>query len=287
MHRRLGFLFLTKMVVLGIRKRSKNRLNYLLKKHQYPQHLVYVAGLGNSGSGWMANLHSSLPGFAQFSPVKWNQTYLQGEINEHALYAGAFEELSGKLVVVKSHSYGTLENATLLKATGLKYIITVRDPRDTIISQYWHIRRTPYHIDYSLATQYSLQDYIAQKLFSGSFEKTILTWIRGWLQNRDPHRSIIIRYEDMLNNTHFHWKRILSFLKFEVDDRTVQEIVDLHSFERKTGRKPGHEDTSQVQRTGISGEWKSVFSRSLKHRFSQCGEDVIEALGYEPTLLGL
>ncbi|GAJ21457.1 unnamed protein product, partial [marine sediment metagenome] len=37
-------------------------------------------------------------------------------------------------------------------------------------------------------------------------------------------------------------------------------------------------------RKGVSGEWKTIFSKEQKSLFSKIGEDVIENLGYKPTL---
>jgi hypothetical protein len=283
LYRRIGLLSLIATTSLAIRKRLRSRINFSKFSRKYDQHIIYIAGLGNSGSTWMANLCASLPGFELYSPANWHQTFQIGEINEHQLYQNSFNEFSGKLTVVKSHSYGNFENTDFLKASNLKHLITVRDPRDVIISQYWYIRRTHHHIDHQLAAKQSLPEYITQKLESGSFEKTTLSWIRGWLQNRDQQRSIIIRYEDMLDDTDTHWKLALNFLGIKVDEKTIKEIIEMHSFEKKTGRKSGQADTLSTQRIGITGEWKSVFSDEHKHLFSQCGEDVIKSLGYEPT----
>jgi hypothetical protein len=286
MYKRVGFSsFFSAVVLNGITKRIKSRVGYICNRSNYKQKCLFVAGLPKSGSTWVSDLLRSLPGFSQFTPVHWNQNYQVGEIGaaEHALYPGWQDEFRGMLAVVKGHTWGTPENVAVLRESGSRYVLTVRDPRDVIISEYWFVRRTPHHASYSMANSLSLGEYITARLDGGAFEAMTLDWIRSWLANRDPDSSIILRYEDLLLDPFSCLKRTVAFLKLDVPADVIRQSVELNSFERKAARKQGTEDTSKFLRKGTSGQWRDVFTAAHLESFARAGEDVITALGYPPT----
>ena len=119
---------------------------------------------------------------------------------------------------------------------------------------------------------------------SGEFEKETLNWIRNWLKKRDSKKSIIIRYEDMLNNPNTVLKKIFNFLGFKIEQEKIKRIIEKNSFKNITGRKHGESDDTKFVRKGVSGEWEAVFNKKQKSLYSKIGEDVIEKLGYQSTL---
>jgi Sulfotransferase domain len=284
LYHRVGITNLIRMSNLAIQKRARSYISYSRYNNCYRHKIIYIAGLGNSGSTWMANLCASLPGFELYTPKLWHQSFQIGSPDEHPIYRGALDEFPKKLVVIKSHSAGTTENINSLHLKRIPYIITVRDPRDVLISQYYYIRRTPHHIHYSIASRVSLGDYITQSLVSGNLELSILSWIRTWIQNRDTQLSMIVRFEDMIADTEKHLRLALNHLGIELDARTLTRIIDLQSFERQTGRQRGHLLASSNFRKGIAGEWQDEFSDEQKLLFHKHGEDTITSLGYQPTL---
>ncbi len=166
----------------------------------------------------------------------------------------------------------------------LKYLIGVRDPRDKLISEYWHSRNFPGHWAHDQAHDQSIEEFISYKLESGEFEKETLEWIRYWLKKRDPKKSIIVRYEDMLNNPTKVLEKIFNFLDFIIPQKKVEYIIEMNSFRKVTGRKRGQSNDTKFVRKGMSGEWKTVFSKEQKLKFSKIGDDVFKKLGYKPTL---
>lgn len=96
-------------------------INFILKAHKYPQNLIFITGLGKSGSTWICNIFSSLDGFNRFTPLGWNMETLD-------LYPTFFNEFKNRLAVVKGHTWGTYGNVQMLKDSGLKYVVTVKGP---------------------------------------------------------------------------------------------------------------------------------------------------------------
>lgn len=287
MHQRIGTKrFLKEVLYDGIAKRIHSKSGYIKNRELYEQHCLFVAGLPKSGSTWVSDLLKSLPGFSQFSPASWNQKYHVGEIgsSEHELYEGWDDSFKGYLAVVKGHTWGTAKNVAHLKESALRYVLTVRDPRDVIISEYWFVKRTPHHASHKLANRVDLSEYITIKLSDGSFGRMTLDWIRMWMENRDTNASTIVKYEELLKDPHQRLSEIADFLGLKITEEEIAKIIDLNSFERKTARKRGIEDTKTFLRKGTSGQWKEVFTEEQRELFSSVGEDVIEALDYEPTL---
>lgn len=284
--RRFGLINTVKYLVQNaIIKRPVNQINYFLKRKKYPQNIIFITSLPKSGSTWLSNMCSGLDGFDLFAPVKWN-IYITEEWDDSRwdLETDIFKEFRNKLAVIRGHTWAIPKNLTVLTQSNLKYIIGVRDPRDKLISEYWHSRNFPRHWAHKQAHEQSIEEFISYKLESGEFEKETLNWIRNWLENRDLTKSIIIRYEDMLNNPNTVLEKIFNFLGFKIEQKKIENIIEINSFDKITGRKRGENNDTKFVRKGVSGEWKTIFSKEQKLLFSKIGEDVIENLGYQSTL---
>lgn len=287
MYQRMGSKrFMKEVVCDGITKRIHSKIGYLRNHTQHEQKCIFIAGLPKSGSTWVSDLLKSFPGFSQFTPANWNQQYHVGEIGsaEHELHQGWEKPFKGYLAVIKGHTWGTKKNVGHLKKSALRYILTVRDPRDVIISEYWFVKRTPHHAAYNLANRVELGEYITTKLEDGTFNRMTLDWIRMWLENREKSASTIVRFEDLLEDPHGRLREVSDFLGLNISEDEISNVVNLNSFENKASRKRGVENTKTFLRKGTSGQWKEIFTEGQRELFRRVGEDVIEALGYEPTL---
>ena len=258
------------------------RIDYLRYRDRYPVHLIFVASLAKSGSTWFADLLAGLPGFRKYQPAGWTASLLDAP--HHDFYPGIVQETSRRLAVVKGHTMGSVENAAALHRNGTPYFITVRDPRDQIISGYWYLRNRPLHPVHEVAMDLSLTDFITLELDPETAAIPRLDWLRSWIANRDPSKSLIVRYEDLLRDTMAELQGCFDFLKIQVDPRQVEEIVAANTFEAKAGRAPGTEDTGSFRRKGVAGEWREVFTEQQRERCAFFFEEVISTLGYEATL---
>ncbi|WP_456426208.1 sulfotransferase domain-containing protein [Rhodocaloribacter sp.] len=280
-------LVVKKVVLGGMLKPAVNGLNYYRKKKKYPQNVIFIAGFPKSGSTWFARMLAGLDGFDPFTPRRWATKPAKQWKPAHDLYPGIFEEFAHRLAVVKGHTWGTKDNVALLRASGLRYFVTVRDPRDQIISSYWFIRSRPLHREWELAQSLSLEEYITHKLASGVYEREELAWLRSWISRLDEDQVALIKYEDLLADTTQMMRLACAHLNFACRDEEIRAIVERNSFARLAGRPRGVEDRSSFVRKGVAGEWRTVFSEVQKQQFVRIGEDVIAQFGYAPTLSSL
>ena len=228
---------------------------------------------------------ADIDGFDLFAPSKWN-TYISDKWDDTRwdLTDDIFNEFSNKLAVMRGHTLATDSNIQILHDFNIKYVIGVRDPRDKLVSEYYHSRNFPGHWAHDLANEKTLDKFISYKLETGEFEQETVNWIKNWIDNRDDNKSIIVKYEDLLSDPIKIFKDIVEFLNFDIDEDKIKSIVEKHSFKNVSGRDRGESDNKQFVRKGISGEWKTAFSDNQKELFSRIGEDIINKLNYEPTI---
>jgi hypothetical protein len=111
-----------------------------------------------------------------------------------------------------------------------RVIFLVRDPRDVVVSGYFE-RKKRVHI-YSDKPRYegTLSSYLHEPV--GSID-TIIRYYKIWDKNRHiPEAFLLLRYEDMHENTERELRRVLDFLGLSnMSDQVIQEAVRYASFE--------------------------------------------------------
>jgi hypothetical protein len=143
-----------------------------------------------------------------------------------------------------------------------RFIITVRDPRDMIVSFAFHSNRT--NSDWSLAFEDSsleriktsyIEDVIAKFRRFNDYE----TYYK--LSYDRPEQAVLVRYEDMLTDAEENLSKIFEFLGHPLPPSKVLKIIEANSFKNVTkGRNVGEQDANSFLRKGIAGDWKNVFS---------------------------
>lgn len=117
-----------------------------------------------------------------------------------------------------------------------KVILLVRDPRDVVVSLYFHVtRRRRQRYDGSLS------DFVRDPV--GSLA-SLLAFYDAWIAQRDSGDVLLVRYEDMHADPRRELRRVLAFIGVSgVGDATVQRAVAGASFER----------LQRVEREGTAG----------------------------------
>jgi len=162
-----------------------------------------------------------------------------------------------------------------------KVFIVIRDLRDTLVSLYFSVRNSHQMLN---PAQQELRDTLKTKDVADGMlllmEKRLhvsaeiqKTWI--------PSEDLLVRYEDLIKDEHAGFKEIISYCDIRVSDAAVNAAIDLHSFEKKAGRKPGEEDVNSHHRKGVSGDWQNYFDQKLTRQFKDRYGDVIIQTGYE------
>lgn len=133
-----------------------------------------------------------------------------------------------------------------------KFIHVVRDPRDVIVSGWFHIYRdTP---KWAKETFPEIQKYA--DVVSKSWDKIIK--LAQQYKKDYPNDFLEFRYENMIDNPRPCVESVFKFLDVSSDKSLVDSCIDAASFKNLTkGRKAGEEDRSSHFRKGVVGDWQN------------------------------
>ena len=162
-----------------------------------------------------------------------------------------------------------------------RVFVVIRDLRDTLISWYFSlkvshrpnipgilpVREQLLELDLEDGLKLLIEDELA---FIANIQMS-------WIDSGEP----VFRYEDLLADGFNTFKQIFAHCALHVPDRKCQEIVQKHSFEGQTGRKPGQEVITSHFRKAIVGDWKNYFTDSVKALFKEKFGQVLIDTGYE------
>lgn len=176
--------------------------------------------------------------------------------------------------------------------TNINTIVVWRDGRDTMISYYYHMMIdkpiTSAFAGKKLRAQLGVSDphdvdkylprFIEWACTGGYPRFTWSDFVKTWYGNNDV---VFTSYEACLENPLKELNEILAGIeRMVLPEVDLQSVVDLHSFNAQTNRKPGEEDVNSFIRKGIVGDWKNAFNSEaceIFHRY--CGPELI-LLGY-------
>ena len=184
--------------------------------------------------------------------------------------------------VIKSHQY--------FDPRYKRVIYVVRDPRDVALS-YYDFERKYRHIDDTYPLRSYVSDFVGGRLSSADWG----TWgenVGSWISTRRGRSDfLLLRYEDMLENTMFEVARIAAFFGIEADGKRVVGAVERSSAQRMRGlekvqgknwvsTKNKRADIPFV-RSAASGLWRSKLPAESIAEIESAWGPLMAALGYE------
>lgn len=184
----------------------------------------------------------------------------------------------------------------LKKSVSGPTVVFWRDPRDIMVSWYYH------SLFKSDKNNHDLVDHVCSELsFSDvndikanlpgfieySFERSsspkfnLNQFIDTWHGRQDVVHS---SYEKLQNDTLSEFRRVCDQLGLDhSDDEKINRNVNDHSFQSQSSRKPGDENTSSYLRKGIVGDWVNCFSDEAIREMNLRMGDRLSLLGYEQS----
>ena len=168
-----------------------------------------------------------------------------------------------------------------------RVVYVVRDPRDVALSQYhFQIKRKV------LSDGHPLDEFVERFIAGetcpyGSWGENVASWLAARYGSPD---FLLVRYEDMLKQTHAELSRIATFLGIQPEQERIAAAVENSSADRmrQLEKLEGHKwkstkdtraDISFV-RTGTSGGWKSNLPAASAARIEGAWSPLLRWLGY-------
>ncbi len=181
--------------------------------------------------------------------------------------------------ILKSHEY--------FDPRYKKVVYIVRDPRDVVISYYhFHLKKG------IIPDGYPLDRYLTR--FVAGDVDAYGSWrenVASWLATRYGTGSfLLLRYEDMLEETARELAKMAAFLGIEHNDEAIFKAVSLSSADRMrelesnetdiwVNTKKSRKDIPFV-RSATSGQWKAVLSENMVADIESAWGDMMRLLGY-------
>lgn len=263
-----------------------NDVKALLGITYYPTKVIFVAGYPKSGTTWVENFISNIPGF---SP-----RVLGGDseiLRHHGIPSDAFKGVPRYAYsAIKTHAMPHKDNIDVLINNGVtKVLVMYRDPRDIIVSNYYHVLKNnpwkaedPFYADYNKMSKEDAISHSAQVII-----EDFCSWIKGWRQVPSQHREmqcLHVTYEQLRQNPILVFRRILAFFSIELDEASFQAVIKAAttpSASKPSGREPG---TRSTRRNGMTGEWRKEMNDRQREFIKQHAGMCLVELGYESSL---
>jgi len=157
-----------------------------------------------------------------------------------------------------------------------RVVYIVRDPRDAMVSYYYHNRRGKAEFDTSI------DEYVERNA----------TWpcdwgehAGGWSTQADRENVLLVRYEDLKARTFACFRTILDFCRLELTDDELVDYIERSSFEKmqKAEEPVGVRSARDIRfiRKGVAGDWRSELSPESAQLIVRRYEGLMASLGYE------
>jgi hypothetical protein len=244
--------------------------------------IVIVATSHKVGSTWLYDMLMDIGTLANgiyFIPEKF-----QNKINGHLyLDPEVFEYLKmlRGYFIFKSHSYPLSAESPVNNS---KIITIYRDPRDVLISNIFYLAL----IDEDKGgwgesfSKLSETERILKLISEGDY---ILTKLENWFRTPFAYK---VRYEELKMYPIDTLLKINKYLEISTTKNAIERVVMKHSFEAKSGRKPGQEKKDSFYRKGVVGDWRNYFNKdcviAYKNEKERRWNRLLVEMGYESSL---
>ena len=233
---------------LSFTQRLRNRLSTpighaLLSKRKDD---AYIAAYPRSGSTWLRTiLVNILDPSANSNPDVFNARIPAVSIRN----ASIINKLSSPRLIMTHSNWRSSIN---------KGVYLVRDGRDAFISSYhYHVTRNG--LDMSIRAYFELYK---QRAYGQTWESHVLSWLEYGVKELG-NDLVVVRFEDLKNDTQGCVKRICFFLQIEADDELIQRAIALASLDNAKKieqQRQGNikDNNASFYREGRSEQWKSA-----------------------------
>ncbi|WP_160168154.1 sulfotransferase domain-containing protein [Rhodopirellula sallentina] len=171
-------------------------------------------------------------------------------------------------------------------------LVVWRDPRDVMVSWYFHSIVGNSHVQPSFVASCRRRSGIVD---AGNVKSNMQKFVRWCFE--DPYSPAftwsdfydywscqdcdVLKYEDVLQNP-VDALLSLEFLSCFSGDReaSVRRVVEAHSFAKQSGRRSGVEVKGAFLRKGVAGDWVNYFDSDALATLMSYAGDRMNGLGY-------
>jgi hypothetical protein len=237
------------------------------------------------GSRWVHYLLSDLLGMRPSPEIDGNRI-----LQDNRWAQTRIRELWRQNRIPKLHHIHILDlRHALYPFAKYKHLTIVRNPRDRAVSVAFHHKHDPGRAQWA---QRGMEDKEAVRYTVLEYDRYNISNIRmlsNMVYGSSSHSStdkygkskMWVAYEWLLEDPVREFNSIVSFLGRDTA-MSVEEAVDLHSFEKKTKRKQGQEKRTDVwRRKGVNKDWENWFDQDMIDATEYLQEQYYQKLNME------
>ena len=185
---------------------------------------------------------------------------------------------------MKTHLSHQLWKEQLEEHLNLRVIQVLRNPKDTLVSYYHHMRSENQLGAFNGSWDQFYEVFKQNKLPWGDYFEHVADWFRF---NRFRDKSLVLVYEEMVKDPKAHVIKIANFINTELPDTAVDLIVKNTSFKEMSGsfndKMKGilswNSERSTFLRKGKVGDWVNYFSKKQSEYVDAKCSEFLEPLG--------
>ena len=146
----------------------------------------------------------------------------------------------------------------------------------------------------NITIEKSLEDLFNDKFIgsNGKYGLAELTcsWKINYLswKKKKKFPGILIKYEDLIDNTEKEFRKVLNFLKgklnLKIDDKKIKQTINLCKFSELSNKEDSEGFVEKVNgkffRIGKKDSWKEELSPNIKRKIEENLKMEMEELGY-------
>jgi hypothetical protein len=238
---------------------------------------VFIVSYPRSGNTWTRFLVANLI----HPEVKATFLNIERLVPDSEAQSSRFLKRVARPRVIKSHQY--------FDHRYKKVVYIVRDPRDIALS-YYDFQRKYRQIEDGYPLIRYVNDFVSGRLISADYG----TWganVASWISTRGTSSDfLLLRYEDMLNDTLSELRRLATFLEIKADQGWLEQIVEncsarhMRELEKTEGdrwvsTRNRRKDIPFV-RAAASGGWRTSLPPESVAEIEAAWGDIMMNIGY-------
>ncbi|GAB4293829.1 MAG: hypothetical protein Kow0098_14980 [Ignavibacteriaceae bacterium] len=202
---------------------------------------VFIVSFPKSGTNWLAFMIAWILN-EEFKLIDNLTLKKFREILPDVNRALGFPFIMNKYKNLPSPRFFTIHATPFFRNVFPFVIYLVRDPRDVLVSYYYHHKR--YEKNFKL----SMDEFINQ--YDNVYPCSWNEHVSGWLELKGKSNFLFYRYEDLFENSEEILKEIFKMIGFQAGNEKIRAAVDAGKFEnmRKLELKFGEGNTVKGDR---------------------------------------
>jgi len=162
-----------------------------------------------------------------------------------------------------------------------KIVLTVRNPKDSVVSYFNHIKDLKKFYGYEGDFDGLFDLFMGPVMEYGNYFDFYLSWDQI-LKSPEKHPILLVRYEDNKAEPVACVKRIAEFLELKVTDEFAAEVVEKTSLKKMKEKREGQMG-AELLRKGVVGGWRNWLTDEQSQRMDKEWNDKMSSLSHQPV----